>query len=416
MKKITYITLGLLITGIALLCISSFASALGDHESGTGVVDGWIESDLSIPSTTSVTSGTLYYVIGKDTGFWDTRNQTFNTSNMTYLYSIRINANDTPHWAFGVTLYDNNTGAQVGYDTLHTTEYDNWYEAIYDMAITSNHTYKIKIEFVLAGVGTMELYYDDSNPYPNGECNESALHDINFQLIDTEERYTLKDNTTFRNITGISEFNVFNYTDNNFSHNGSVIIKIPVSTSFATVTSVSNCSNWSETWTSVSSLGSVVAGTYYFDSANHYVYVGRTNITLGEHVNISVNGSQVSAFTFLLPEYKKVGEDIILSGYVTRYDGSVAAGEIIYAYIYHANNTVAIGPNKWNCTAEGNFYSILPTTSLIPGVYIISINFTDPDSGYEMKKSGTLYLSTSPVAGVYSDATVTYNFYNTNEG
>lgn len=255
---------------------------------------------------------------------------------------------------------------------------------------------------------------------------------INFSFSESHSYYTLTTRVRFDNLTisiqepttyvnsvtrqyfGTSERDWFNATAvyNHSSLEGLSILRVPVSTEVQAIEKVWNATT-NDNATEVYSMEDLTNNTYYYDSAYQFVYIGTTNITYGMSTSWSVNCSNAGTFAFNLPSYKKVGDDIFLQG-VIRDDNKVIDGIIAYSHILYKNRSIAVGPSEWNVT-NGNFQSVFPTTSLKPGTYIISINYTNI-TGYNYKKEGTLYLSTTPSGGIYTDATVHFTFYNTNVG
>jgi len=201
----------------------------------------------------------------------------------------------------------------------------------------------------------------------------------------------------------------FNLTDS--------ILKIPVSTDVNGIMNVTNNSCDSHA-TEVSSLNSVTNNTYYFDASNNFVYIGTIDLAYNTNVNWTVNCSYGSNFSIDIPSYLEVGEYLMMNGLIENSTNVPISGFTARTYIYYENGTVAKGNNppiKWNCT-NGNYQSIISTTSLVPGVYTVEIEFTDTVSGITFRYGGTLYLSYDTPSGVYSDAIVYFNFYNTNIG
>jgi len=192
-------------------------------------------------------------------------------------------------------------------------------------------------------------------------------------------------------------------------------LRVPVSNDVAGIVSVTNNSAGINA-TEVNAIDELVNNTFWYDTANQYVYIRTINLTSSVLVNWNINCSYGATFNIHIPTYKEVGEDIIMSGTMENSSGSLITGITAKTHIYYSNGTDAITPiHKWNLS-DGNYFCSLSTTSLLPGIYTISIEFTDSVSGITFKYGNTLYLSWSPVGGVYSDAIAHIGWYNTNFG
>ena len=191
-------------------------------------------------------------------------------------------------------------------------------------------------------------------------------------------------------------------------------LKIPVSSNVRGIVDVTN-NTGSILATEVNSTGDLVNGSYWYDSANQYIYIRTINLTYGMTVNWTVNCSYGINFYIQIPTYKEVGDDIIMSGSIQNASG-VLMNITARTHIYNSNGSDAITPvHQWYCH-YGNYLCTLSTSSMIPGIYTISIEITDPDTGIIFKYGDTLYLSFETPDGVYSDAVIHFSFYNTNIG
>jgi hypothetical protein len=216
---------------------------------------------------------------------------------------------------------------------------------------------------------------------------------------------------------------VGSYTESNIitttapmNHTGTVL-RVPVSSE---VTSISNVTNdiLHVVASEVNSSVELVNGSFWFDASENIVYIKTVSVTTGNAINWTVNCTYGGAFSINIPSFKTVGDDIVLQGVIKDTDGNGISGIMARTYIYYSNGSIAIGDDpalEWNCTG-GNFHTTISTTSLVPGIYHISVEFTDPTTGLTFKKGGVLYLSWAAPSGIYSDAIVIFNIYNTNIG
>ena len=216
-----------------------------------------------------------------------------------------------------------------------------------------------------------------------------------------------------RDVSVNSESDIFNFTvNNNFTDD--VNLKVPVSSSVRGIVDVTN-NTGSVQATEVNSTDLLVNNTYWYDSANHYVYIRTINLTYGMTVNWTVNCSYGITFNIPIPTYKNVGEDISMSGRILNSTG-IGMNVSARTHIYNSTGVDVISPvHEWYCH-YGNYQCTIPTSGIIPGIYRISIEIIDPDSGITFKYGDNLYLSFETPDGVYSDALVYFNFYNTNIG
>lgn len=199
---------------------------------------------------------------------------------------------------------------------------------------------------------------------------------------------------------------------NNYS--GNVTLKVPVSNNIQGIISVVNNSGGGIA-TEVNSSDELENDTFWFDSANKFVYIETIDITTSTIINWTINCSYGATFNIQMPQYLEVGDYFIACGLITDSTG-VALNGIATTRILYQNGTIAIDPvHKWNCTS-GNYYCVISTTTLEPGLYSVSIEFEDTNTGITIKYGQNLYLSWSPQSGIYSDAILQINWYNTNEG
>lgn len=209
-----------------------------------------------------------------------------------------------------------------------------------------------------------------------------------------------------------SETNNFSFTPS-FNYSENVTFKIPVSNSVQGIINVTN-NTAGGLATEVNSTAELVNNTFWYDSANDFLYIRTVNITTSSSINWTVFATYGMTFSLTLPTYLDVGDYFIATGLIKNATGVPVDGVLAKTRVLYSNGTDALEtPPEWNCT-NGNYYCVFSTSSLLPGIYSISIEFTD--GGITYKEGGTLYLSYDTPTGVYSDALVFFNFYNTNEG
>ena len=217
-----------------------------------------------------------------------------------------------------------------------------------------------------------------------------------------------------RTIIESTEKNNFSFTSSD-DWTGDVTLKVPVSTATRGITNVTNNTGYIMA-TEVNASDDLVNNTFWYDSANQFVHIRTVNLTIATVVNWTINSSYGATFNIIMPSYLEVGDYLFASGLILNSTDIPISGLLATTYILYQNGTDAIDPpHKWNCT-NGNYYCIISTTSLPPGIYTVNVVFTDPDSGITFRFGETLYLSSSPEVGVYSNAVLHINWYNTNLG
>ena len=225
-------------------------------------------------------------------------------------------------------------------------------------------------------------------------------------------KYEIKFNST-RTIGGIEVNNCSFIPSTNYSDN--VTLKIPVSTDVSGIFNVTN-NTGSILANEVSSTDLLVNNTFWYDSATQMVYIRTINITTTMTVNWTVNCSYGVTFNLIIPTYLEVGQYFHSEGFIENSTGSAISGMIAETRLLYLNGTDALAVNpKHNCT-DGNYRCTFATTTLSPGVYSVSIEFTDPASGIIFKKGATLYLSVDPGPGIYVTTFLYFTFYNSNTG
>jgi hypothetical protein len=194
------------------------------------------------------------------------------------------------------------------------------------------------------------------------------------------------------------------------------ILVFPVSTEVLTISSVMNMKAMISA-TEVEDINDLTNNTFWCDPTNKYVHVRTINMTPSTSFNWSINCSYTGInFNLIIPPYLEVGQYFHSHGFISDGNGSAVSGMIAETRLLYSNGTDALDVNpKWNCTG-GNYQCTFSTATLIPGIYNVNIEFTDQDSGAIYKEGSLLYLSYDTPDGVYSDAIVYFNIYNTNLG
>jgi len=199
------------------------------------------------------------------------------------------------------------------------------------------------------------------------------------------------------------------------NYNNPFNLRIPVSTSVQGIIDVTNNSGGSSA-TEVNSTEELVNNTFWYDATNQFIYIRTINITTSALINWTINCSYGANFNLIIPPYLEVGQYFHSEGLISDSDGNAISGMIAETRLLFANGTDVLSVNpKHNCTG-GNYKCTFSTAVLPPGIYSVSIEFTDPTSSIVFKEGSTLYLSFATPDGVYSDALVYFSFYNTNIG
>jgi hypothetical protein len=214
-----------------------------------------------------------------------------------------------------------------------------------------------------------------------------------------------------------------NTEKNNFSttiyrqHSGNVTIKLPVSSDVRGIANVTN--NIADvTATEVNNTDDLVNNTFWYDSTNQFVHIRIDDILIppSKDVAWTVNCSYGANFSILVPQYLEVGDIFMASGLIKDGDGVPIDGFIAKTRILYQNGTDALSISpEWNCT-NGNYICQFSTSSLIPGTYHVSIEFTDSSTGITFKEGSTLYLSVDPSSDVHVTSNLHFTFYNNNTG
>jgi len=202
------------------------------------------------------------------------------------------------------------------------------------------------------------------------------------------------------------------------AYSGNVKLKIPVSEDVKTITEVKNLDT-GEIADEVSSLSDVTAGTYYFDAANHYVYIGLENLASGEQVRWRISCSYGGSFELTVPTYLRSGDYFMARGLIKDPDGIPISGMMATTRIMDHQTKQVLLQTQWNCS-NGNFQATISTTLLQPGVYDVEISFEEISTGALIKFGRTLYLDV-PLGydideDIYSSAYLYYVVFDQNTG
>jgi len=378
-------------------------SKIGIHEASTGEMDCRITGDV-------VTSHMLDNQTLKD----NSRNtpvgyhfgQRLNSTRLDVITKVGLRMN----WGAqnsDVIVRVNNSDTTISSNTVTVQSGDVWknFTIPYSDNFELNETIDIIYE-VQSGEYVYGYYTDDvpSETFTYGYMLSYdhgtwlGGHDLTFAL------YGYRETHEGERVSGaITESNYLNTTvSTDFQTN--TTLKIPVSNDILAITSVRNLTS-NEVATAVNSSDDLVNNTYWFNSGTKDVWVRVENLSAGEIISWEVNGSVGANFSIMFPDYKEVGDDIILNGYITDENGHSLDGIISYTYLHYNNGSVAVGPILWNCT-DGNYQTTISTSDLIPETYTISVKFYDPGSGTLYSDGNTLHLSWK----------VYFHFYNTNTG
>lgn len=263
---------------------------------------------------------------------------------------------------------------------------------------TYNNATSLAYALTLGG-GSQNVYVDNLTV---------SLEDIEFEYEDD----------TLRNTATYSEINIVNITtvQNHTDEDEVVLIKVPVSDNVRGIATVQNNTAFSNPplASAVSSLSSVVNNTYYYNPINQFIYIGTFNLSVNHNVNWTITCTYDLVFDLVTPKYLEVGDYFMATGHISNstlysIDGFIAETRVLNETFVDMLNT---NPT-WNCTG-GNYQCIFSTYEIPPGRYNVTIELTH--SGYlTFKIYKSLYISIEG-SGTYSDATVYFNFFNTNYG
>ena len=428
MKKIIHI---ILILAIIISCLlSSVVISIDRHETSSGTTYGEIQSDtynesnnltlFRYPTGLDHVTELVQYPASGDK--WDKINDTgTGDDDTTYVYTDE-GGWQSAEWELSVPVQNNitinsvtikakckiNNILNVGSKLTCFFEYlgDSYSQYV-------NHTSYQYLNWTI----TQD---DEGNPLEGSDFvdnivtftySASASYHIRITQLYCVIDYIPGFNVT-RTVGVSSESNTFSFTPS-INYTGNVILKVPVSSDAQGIINVTN-NTAGGLATEVNGTDELVNDTFWYDSANDFLHIRTINLTTSSSVNWTVLATYGMTFSLTLPTYLEVGDYFIATGLIKNATGVPVDGVLAKTRVLYSNGTDALEtPPEWNCT-NGNYYCVFSTSSLIPGVYSISIEFTD--AGITYKEGGTLYLSFETPTGVYSNAVVFFSFYNTNIG
>jgi len=396
----------MLLSGLFTSTLQITAAPIGDHEEATGEIEIEITADtygggliVQQTNTDGYVSMEQYYNCHQD----------FEEA-ITVVTSISVYLDSEGTTTAKCSLRE--TGGGGG---LHSSDSNKvvsalgWYIFNFTDAEVTFSGPSWDILIMNLGTDRLDWHYSEGNPYANGSSSWDNGEDACFKIYGYDELIYDGNRTHGETIetNSLDNISIISYTTD-------VTIKIPVSTA---VTAIAAVRNWTGAIdaTYVGSYDLLVNNTYWFDAANHFVYIRTTDLVVGQTINWSVNGTWGANAAISFPRYKDVGDDISLKGMITDSDGNALHEHIASCSVFYENGSLALGPYNWNCTG-GNFEMYFSTTTLTPGTYSISIDFTDPITGFVYNVGEPLALSVDPPAGVTVGSTLYFNFYNNNTG
>jgi len=224
-------------------------------------------------------------------------------------------------------------------------------------------------------------------------------------------------NTSFivtRDVAESTERNNLSFVSTR-NYSDDVTLKVPLSNDVQGIIDVTNNTDDVQA-IEVNTSDELINNTFWYDPNNQFVHIRTINLTTSTTVNWTVNCSYGVNFNLIIPPYLEVGQYFHSQGFISDSDGNAISGMIAETKLLYSNGTDALDVNpKWNCTG-GNYRCTFSTSTLIPGIYSVSIEFTDPDSGIKFKEGSTLYLSVDPGPGVHVSTFLHFTFYNSNTG
>jgi len=416
MKIKSVIIVMLLLSGLFVGMNSGWVSGerIGNHEENTGEMYVKIEADHYTPDK-------LY---GQQTNIANMRSyqwgyQTFKEE-IDIIRNISLYVRGDAYDFFYLWIYDDN-GVYIGSSDGVAVTTAGWYTFSFGTSgeeIEFNATHRMQIKSAydpdFPSMCTGEWYYSNADTYANGSASWDSGKDASFKIYGWRQTYDGS-----RSYAGSIETNEINITTNTFTYKGhegmsNVYVVIPVSETVNSIVEVRNVTCGTIA-TSVSNKGSAGPNEYWYDAANQDVYIGTENLTVGQSVHWTVNGTWGAYANISFPKYKKVGDDVHLKGMITDSNGNALHQHIASCDVYYENGTLALGSFDWNCTG-GNFDVTFSTSTLSPGIYTITVDFTDPVSGFVYEVGETLYLSVNPPSDVHVTSKLQFMFYNSNTG
>ena len=263
--------------------------------------------------------------------------------------------------------------------------------------------------------GVYNIKYNTStDAYPDGEGwveRDNDYGDLWFKVTGWRQHFNVT-----RTTGSTSETNLIDHTSEYYYNDSSGVLqmKIPISDDVSSILRVYN-NQTDVNRSAAATLGALNNTTYYWDSANQYVYIGLDNVSSGDRINYQINCSKGATFCISPPKYLQTGDNFAFRGLIKDADGDPISGTIATTEIIASDGTSLLS-SEWNCTS-GNYATDISTTSIEPGSYQWRVTFTDSVSGVSFTESDNLYIGyETPGTGVYSDAIIHVRYYNTNQG
>ena len=415
MKKGTAVIMGLMLifTSILTSCLAD-AGFITEHQSADGYTDGYAYY------TETSREGDLFVNTGDGAGLLelDMFYQTF-SENLTYITNmsahlatlskeiyVKGGIHDGSAWVSSETLKLNLSG----YTWVNFN--------ISSEVLERNKQYQFKVQ-VVGGNASTCLWAFLPDTYANGTAHWHAGTDYAFKIYGVNSTFkvnrTIVGTTEFNNLTCTADYH-YNYTSFLGLDWGTLLI-VPVSEDVLAITEVRNLTGAPPITpaTEVANPVDLISNTYYFEPSSRRVFIHRGgNISIGDDLDWHVNATR-SGYTLYHnpPEFLEVGDYWQCTGLIINESSGNPFNTITSTYIVYENGTTALGPFLWNCT-DGDYYCVMSTTPLRPGIYGVNVEYTV--DGITYKHGSVLYLSWAPGAGVYSDAILDINWYNTNYG
>lgn len=393
-------------------------SIVGMHEATSGE-----QRALIVNTTDDIESKTVTAHAGGNGGNnWGDHYQTFNDGgdNWGEVDSARIHYYTYPQASYilvnatvGITDSSGNWIVNIN-ENKSASSYDiSRFRADYDFTdiFLDNQTeYRLRVIIHWSNRGNCKWNGGVNNLYAYGHTDLHATNDYFFILYGYSNGSYV--NTT-RSVGISAERNIVNGTLlQNFANTTCVKIKVPVSDDVQGISEVLNQTTMN-TATNVSSLASLTNNTYYYDSANQFMYIGTENLSTGQLINWSVNCTYGAEFDVEPPTFVVLGLPFEFIGLIKDANGNGIDGYIATTRIMYTNGTDAIEPVEHNCS-NGNIFCLISTCSLLPGQYEWELSFYDSGSGVTFKKGGDLSVS----VGIYGhyDAVAIFNVYDDSTG
>jgi len=413
------------------------AEAIGQHEASSGTTYGYVHnvSDIDTsstlilrPNSSGVSTELTIGGTSPASTNWESVCEETADDDETYVYT------DGGFVGWKTDIYslpntDLGSGCSIYKITIYARMYVDFSNANYGKIILRTHNTNYSTTKTLHNVWTTSSVEYTTNPFTLADWtwDEIVAMELGFSSysVTTPPVYG-KCTQVYAEIAYYSEFNVsrsvYAQTESNncsftpsYGVSENVTLKIPVSTDVKGIVDVIN-NTGSILATEVNTSNELLNNTFWYDSANQFVYIRTINLTTSTIVNWTINCSYGVNFNLIIPPYLEVGQYFHSEGFISDSEGNAISGMIAETRLLYANGTDALLVNpKHNCT-NGNYKCTFSTGTLIPGVYSVSIEFTDPTSGIVFKEGGTLYLSVDPGDGVHVSSKLCFSFYDNNTG